>query len=89
MNKTRRKALNAVIKKLYLLGEIRAEILAELEGIQYDEQEAFDNLPESFQEGERGEAMQEVIDGMQEVLDALDEFDTDDLTTQLETIIEA
>ena len=37
-----------------------------------EEQEAFDNLPESFQCSERGEAMEEYIYTMEEVLEALD-----------------
>ena len=38
-----------------------------------EEEEAYDNLPESFQDGERGEEMQEYIDTMDEVLDAIDD----------------
>ena len=33
----------------------------------------FDNFPESLQESERGEAMQEAIDNMESALDSIDE----------------
>ena len=36
-----------------------------------EEQDAFDNMPESFQNGERGEAMTEAIDKLSEHCDAL------------------
>lgn len=48
------------------------ELVEALACIQEEEQEAFDNMPESLQESERGEAMQEAIDAMDEAKDALD-----------------
>lgn len=38
-----------------------------------EEQDAYDNMPESIQNAERGENMQSFIDSMQTALDALDE----------------
>lgn len=65
MNKIRRKKLEEVrtlIEKVDgLLQEIRD-----------DEQEAFDNLPEALQGGERGEAMEAAMDAMDEVLSDLE-----------------
>ena len=37
-----------------------------------EEEEAYDNLPESFQDGERGEEMQDYILMMDEALEAID-----------------
>lgn len=65
MNKVRRKALADIID---LIEEVRER----LEMVRDEEQEAFDNLPESFQCSERGEAMEEYIYTMEEVLEALD-----------------
>lgn len=55
MNRQRRKWLQDTIEAIE-----NAKI--ELESIRDEEQECFDNLPESIQYGERGDAMQENID---------------------------
>lgn len=53
-----------------------AEVIAEIELIASEERAAFDNLPESLQEAERGQAMSEAADVLDEVVsnlgDALD-----------------
>ena len=54
MNNTRRKILDELVEHL-------EEIKARLEEVRQDEEESYDNLPESFQEGFRGERMQEAI----------------------------
>lgn len=43
-----------------------------LEAVRDEEEEALENLPESLQASERGEAMQAAIDAMEDVLDTLD-----------------
>lgn len=43
-----------------------------METIRDEEQEAFDNLPESIQCSERGETMEDYISTMEEMLDYLD-----------------
>ena len=52
-----------------------------LESVRDEEQEAFDNLPESLQYSERGEAMEDFISIMDEFLDYLD-------TDSLQEIVE-
>lgn len=59
MNKARRKQLDS----------IHADIMA----IREDEETALCNLPESLQDGEKGEKMQEHVDRLDEVLDLLSE----------------
>lgn len=54
MNKVRRKRLAEAID---LINQAKGI----LEEVKDEEQEAYDNLPESFQYGERGEQMQEYI----------------------------
>ena len=65
MNKARRKELAEIIS---LIEEARER----LESVMDEEQEAFDNMPESLQYSERGETMEEYISTMDEMLDALD-----------------
>ena len=65
MNKGRRERLK---KQLRLLGEMREEI----EAIRDEEQEAYDNLPESLQDGERGERLEENIETLDNILENLE-----------------
>ncbi len=66
MNAQRRKWINSVWDKL-------DELKSEIESIMEEEQEAYDNLPESIQDGERGEKMQEAIDNLSNSMDSIDE----------------
>lgn len=68
MNKVRRKRLAEAID---LINQAKGI----LEKVKDEEQEAYDNLPESFQYGERGEQMQEYIDSMDEAYENLDEME--------------
>jgi hypothetical protein len=87
MNNDRRKALAAVVKQLEAFPDLD-ELQGELETILDDEQEAFDNLPESLQQGERGQTMEAAINAMQEAIDMLDCFSIEELTGHLETASE-
>lgn len=76
MNKQRRKWLEDIIGKL-------EEQKEELYNLQQEEQEAYDNMPESLQDSERGQAvceyaydletecgsLEDVIQNLQEILD--------------------
>lgn len=88
MNKIRRKTLRAIITKLEELENLKTEIEEMLEQVMDEEQEALDNMPESLQESERGQQMQEYIDTMDSVLSDLDLFDIEGLSSQLEEITE-
>lgn len=55
MNKDRRKRISALIEQIENLS---ADVVA----LADEEQEAFDNLPESLQDGERGQAMSDAVD---------------------------
>jgi len=76
MNKVRRKAIEDIRTKL-------EELKSELEMLQEEEQMAFDNLPESFQEGEQGQKMNSCIDqigyAVSSVEDAIDNLDTEEM----------
>lgn len=57
MNKNRRKRIETIIE--------------ELECLMGEEQDAFDNTPESLQETERGEAMESHIENLDETISTL------------------
>lgn len=76
MNKARRKRIREALDLLQQACEIIAEVGEE-------EENAFDSMPESIQESERGEKMQEYIDTIDEAVGAVDEV-KDNLETMLE-----
>ena len=65
MNKKRRKEIEN-------LRESISETKAKLQDLLDEEQQAFDNMPESIQESERGEEMQEIIEYMEAAIDSLE-----------------
>jgi hypothetical protein len=74
MNKDRRKQLDALRQRIETLKSEAESLKDDLEsGPLSDEQDAFDNMPESLQDGEKGTKAQEALDSMQEAIDALDE----------------
>jgi phage shock protein A len=64
MNKTRRKQLEKIAAQL-------EELENQISELSSQEQEAIDNLPESFQYGEKGDTMTEAIDEMETVVSEL------------------
>lgn len=66
MNKERRKELNNLIEQI-------EELKISLETLCEEEQEYYDNMPESIQNGEKGERSQEAIDNLESAIDNLDE----------------
>ena len=73
MNNARRTKIEKLYNRL-------SEIMDLINELAEEEQEAFDNLPEAFKEGERGEAMEEAIDCLEcaasYVEEAMDYLDT-------------
>lgn len=86
MNTARRKQIAKIAKSIREVQEIMDGIRADIEGIQDEEQEAFDNLPESIQESERGENSQYAIDELEDILSNLDTIkdDVENLADQCE-----
>lgn len=66
MNKARRLSIMKTINSLQILK-------SDIENIQSEEQDAYDNLPESFQDSERGDRMQEAIDNLDDAMTLIDE----------------
>lgn len=66
MNRERRKRLQAAFDKI-------AEVQEIITDVRDEEQEAFENLPENFQYGEKGEEMQGYIEMLDEAEGYLDD----------------
>ena len=75
MNKERRNRIAEIMDKLN-------EIADEICEVAQEERDAFDNLPESLQYGERGEAMEAAADELEDV-----SSEVSDLATRLEELI--
>lgn len=45
----------------------------------------YDNMPESFQQGEKGEKAEEIVSALDDVVSALDTTDFDEITSALDT----
>ena len=68
MNNQRRKELEKAKEKLTEAREI-------LDSVSEEESESLRNLPESFQDGEKGERMKEYIDSIDEVSSELENLE--------------
>ncbi len=66
MNKARRISITKIADSLQALK-------SDVESIQSEEQDAYDNLPESLQDSERGDRMQEAIDNLDDAMTLIDE----------------
>lgn len=72
MNNDRRKRIRAELTNLEKAMGLLSDIKSALEDIRDEEQEAYDNMPESFQNGDKGEAAQAAIGELDSAIDALD-----------------
>lgn len=66
MNKQRRKKLDSIHRRIVELSE-------EIQAVTQDEQDSLDNMPESLQEGERGQRMQDIVSDLESASDNLQE----------------
>lgn len=71
MNNERRKQLKAIAKQLGTIADNLEDQQILLEQVYDDESEAFDNMPESLQESDRGIEMEEGIGTLEEQKDDL------------------
>ena len=84
MNNQRRKALAKLVDRLSELEALRASILEELQDVANEEREAFEAMPESLQESERGQTASEAADKLEEAVGELEGFDIESLSTMIE-----
>lgn len=74
MNRSRRQRIqNAVDTYLTKLEEIKENLINVLTEVKEEEDDAYYNMPESLQEGEKGAAMQEAIDSLDNAISDLEE----------------
>ena len=67
MNNTRRKPLRDLIEKT-------ESIKSEIEEIRTEEEEYYNNMPEAFQDGDKGDRAQTVIEYLDEAMTAAGDF---------------
>lgn len=65
MNNARRKQIDDIVARLESVKSLAEQIASDLADIMADEQESFDNMPESLQSGERGQKSQDSIDNLE------------------------
>ena len=75
MNKSRRKRIAIAIDNLERITnyDLIESIKSEIEDILWEEEDAYDNMPENLQYSVRGEESSEAIDNLQEAVDLLEE----------------
>lgn len=73
MNKDRRKALQYAIGKMEEASTALAEAKGLVETAKDEEQEYFENMPEAFQQGDKGEAAQAAISELEEAISKMEE----------------
>lgn len=96
MNNDRRKRLqdlqekgNALNDRLKDLMSEYESLQAEIEEVKDEEQNYYDNMPESLQGGDKGSAAEQVVSDLDTVLEAIGDFvgtdkpDFDDLTANI------
>lgn len=87
MNRERRNELKKVVELLNQAKALVDESMEVVERCKDDEEECYDNLPESLQDGDKGDAMQDNIDAMDGVLSEL-ETAGDTISEQVDAINE-
>jgi prefoldin subunit 5 len=69
VNEDRRKKIDELISTL-------EQLKADIETVRDEEQEYFDNMPESFQSGSKGDAVTAAIDALETALSSCEEVST-------------
>ena len=74
MNRERRSRIRGLIKAFKdLSSTIQTELSSQVQDLHDLEEEAFDNMPESMQDSDRGTAMQDTMDELQSAVDLCSE----------------
>jgi len=87
MNNDRRKEIDRIKERISSLIADLSDIKDSIGAVRDEEQDALDNLPESMQEGERGEKAQAAIDALEEALSGMEDAESglNDIKDNLET----
>lgn len=88
MNKLRRKTLSKIQVDIATAIQILTPALSELEDLQAEEEQCYDNMPEGLRESEMVCTLEENVDKLSDAVSALDTAINDiiDVQTQLEDI---
>lgn len=74
MNRERRSRIRGLIKAFKdLSSTIQNDLYSQVQDLHDLEEEAFDNMPESMQDSDRGTAMQDTMDELQSAVDLCSE----------------
>jgi chromosome segregation ATPase len=81
VNKDRRKSIEAIADQLSKIEDILNQhsidfgsLQSEIEGLKDEEQEYYDNMPESLQGGDKGQAAEEAVGYLESAYDKLGEI---------------
>ena len=78
MNKQRRQTIRTLIRQLRAPNPDREAILEELRDLLYEEEDVRDNYPESLQDTDAYNTMDESCDYLEEAIDELEAMEEDD-----------
>lgn len=76
MNKKRRQAIAQLVTEIEKFRAVSAAITEQVEAIRDEEQECFDNMPESLQSGRNGSTAEEAISQFEAPAESLEEIDS-------------
>lgn len=84
MNSDRRKRIRDIALQVGAISRMLGEVRQEIDNVRSDEQDAYDDLSEGHQQGDRGQAMEAAIASLDMALDGIDEIDTENIVRALE-----
>lgn len=84
MNKSRRQKIECIIRDIDTVLGMIDNIRYDIDEIRSDEQEALWNLPESIQNSEKGDVMQNAIDNLESAYD----IDVEDSLIEMQNYLE-
>lgn len=76
MNAEQRKVLAEIIDKISEYRDLLENCQSDIEDVKSEEEDKYDNLPDSLRDGEKGERFQEVIDLLDNAISELESADT-------------
>lgn len=79
MNNARRKELSGIADRVRAIADLVSDIVGDLEALRDEEQDYFDNMPESLQGSEKGEIAEAAITAMEDALSTLEDFDVESI----------
>jgi predicted negative regulator of RcsB-dependent stress response len=87
MNAERRKSIQQAIELCKKAEPLLRQIYDLIESVEDDEQESYDNLAESFQTGEQGQRMEEVLGYLEEAKSEIEALNLDSIVESLENAL--